>query len=497
MGFEAFQEIWKHSSVNVVLLLRKSPKNLKKFQPFFQEIGLKISQNDKISQYGKLKIVWGDATNYEDILLAVKGVDFVFNCMAIIPPQSDLNPKQAEKVNIKAVDALIQAIKNEPDGAERIKFVNIGSISEYGDRNGSVRKVRVGDPLIINPFDVYGLSKYSAEKLVINSGLKKWAQLRLTFIVIPDLFSLKAPIMFQQPLNCWIECVTARDAGFGLAQCINIDDDSDFWQNIYNMGGGVSCQIDYYTLLKRIFGLMGMRLEKILDTQWFTSRNQHIAICEDTNVLNEYLHFQRDTFDDYVKLVWKKLPFYLKWVARLNTILPPLRWMVEKVTRSQLKAMALSKAGTLHWIQSHNDLRVKAFWKSYQQQQNMSSWEMLQKSPIPATIRLQHGFDEHKQQLDILDLQAAAQFRGWKLLSPEWNGDEFQPLEWQCSFGHHFMATPYTILRAGHGCPECDPPDWNYDVVATSNPFLAQVWYQSHDQEERNIYSKNCYEDIL
>lgn len=493
MGFETFQEIWKNPDVNLVLLLRKSSKNIKKFQPYFQEIGLQIRNEEKISERARLKIIWGDATHFENISLAVKGVDWVFNCMAIIPPKSEQDTRQTEQVNVKAVELLIHAIKQEPDGAKRIKFVNIGSISEYGDRNGQIRKVRVGDPVIINPFDVYGLSKYRAEKLVVESGLQYWVQLRLTFIVIPDLFSLKDPIMFHQPLNCWIECITAKDAGYGLAQCLKIDDQSDFWRRVYNMGGGYSCQIDYHTLLKRMFGMVGMRLEKILEPSWFAIRNQHIAICEDSHILNDYLHYQHDSFDDYVQLVWEKLSWYLKTISKLNTKIAVFRWLSEKITRVQLKKMALSKSGTLHWIYSKNELRVKAFWGSYEKQKKALNWAALNNSTIPSEIRLYHGFDEQKEQLDISDLQQAAQYRGWSLLTKEWDGNMYQQLEWQCSFFHHFTATPYSILRAGHGCPNCDPPDWNYDEISKHNAFIAQVWYQSHDNDEVNVYPKNCY----
>lgn len=496
MGFAAFQEIWKRSDVCLVLLLRKSKKNIKKFALFCREVGIKVAEKDKISQNGKLKIVWGDASNFDDISLAVKGIDWVLNCMAVIPPQADLHPEQAEKVNVKAVEYLIQAIKNEPNGADRIKFINIGSIAQYGDRMGTIHCGRVGDPMVINPFDFYGVTKYRAERLVINSGLKHWVQIRQTFILIPDLFSLKDPIMFHQPLSCFMECVTVRDAGFGLANVLNISDDSDFWRNVYNMGGGEKVRIVYLSFLKTMFGMMGMRLEKILEPKWFALRNFHMMYYEDTERLNRYLHHQRDTLDDYLKWVWERLPFYLKWVAKLNPIVPPLRWIVEKVTRNQLKNMALEKSGTLSWIRHKNDLRVKAFLGSYAEQQAISEWSSVDDELFTKVVRLNHGYDETKEHLDILDLQQAAQFRGWNLLTTEWNGDLFQPVEFQCALGHRFTSTPFSILKAGHGCPECDPPDWNYDEIARTNPFIAQVWHNTHGKDECNFYPKNCYKDI-
>ena len=33
----------------------------------------------------------------------------------------------------------------------------------------------------------------------------------------------------------------------------------------------------------------------------------------------------------------------------------------------------------------------------------------------------------------------------------------YKPLVWKCAFGHTFKATPNTVLRGGHWCPECMP----------------------------------------
>lgn len=496
LGFETFKEFWKRSDIHLVLLLRKSQKNIKKFSFYLQEGGVRIKKEQKITQSNKLKIVWGDASCFEDIELAIKDVDWIFNCMGIIPPHSENNPKKTIEVNFKAIDFLIQAIKKRPNGIEKVKFINIGSIAEYGERSESIRKVRVGDPLIINAFDIYGLTKYKAERVLTESGLKYWVHFRLSFVGIPDLFSMMDPIVFNQPLNSWVECITVNDAGLGLSNCLNINDESDFWRKVYNMGGGANCQISYNALLHSMFGLMGMRVEKILDTNWFTTRNQHVVICEDTEDLNKYLHFQNNTYADYVQLVKNHLPFYLKWVAKLNRNLPPFRWLVEKIARQILKQLALSKTAPLRWIKNHNEQRINAFFGSSENIQKESNWDLYNNSNVSNSIRLNHGYDEKKEKLETIDLQKAAEFRGWKLLE-EWNGDLYKPIQWQCAFEHQFLATPYSVIKAGHGCPQCDPPDWRYDEIAKKNPFIAQVWYKSHNVNENNVYSEESLKDII
>jgi hypothetical protein len=112
-------------------------------------------------------------------------------------------------------------------------------------------------------------------------------------------------------------------------------------------------------------------------------------------------------------------------------------------------------------------------------------------------IRLDHGYDETKEILDLQDLKEAAKFRGGICLSDEWDGDMYTSLNWQCALDHQFTGKPYTILKAGHWCPNCLAPPWNYDEIAKKNPFFAQVWYPNHDKDESNFYPENCYEDIV
>jgi hypothetical protein len=72
----------------------------------------------------------------------------------------------------------------------------------------------------------------------------------------------------------------------------------------------------------------------------------------------------------------------------------------------------------------------------------------------------------------------------------------YATLVWKCSFGHEFTGKPNTILKAGHWCPVCVAPPWNFDAVAKQNPFFAQVWYPNHDEDEDNVYPVDCLQDV-
>ena len=77
------------------------------------------------------------------------------------------------------------------------------------------------------------------------------------------------------------------------------------------------------------------------------------------------------------------------------------------------------------------------------------------------------------------DMKPAAAFRGGEVVS-ECMESVYQPIEWKCAFGHTFRATPNTVLRGGHWCPECLRYEWHYAEIARKNPFYAQVWTPIH-----------------
>ncbi len=87
---------------------------------------------------------------------------------------------------------------------------------------------------------------------------------------------------------------------------------------------------------------------------------------------------------------------------------------------------------------------------------------------------------------------------GGKCLSESMRkGDLTTKLKWRCAFDHDFEASPTLILLAGHWCPECATPPWNYAEEEKRNPFFAQVWYPNHDLNECCFYDESCFKDIV
>lgn len=87
MGWQGLKELLKFpDKYRVVVLARKSDKNVKKLAP--------IS--------GKIDVVWGDLLNYDDVLRGVSGADYVLHLGALVSPKADYYPEKTLHVNVNA-----------------------------------------------------------------------------------------------------------------------------------------------------------------------------------------------------------------------------------------------------------------------------------------------------------------------------------------------------------------------------------------------------------
>lgn len=504
MGLAAFKELWKRRDrYDIVLLVRPSEKNKRLFKPYEKGAGAASITGAGISEAPGLKIVWGDATRYEDVEQVIRGADWVLDAMAFISPEADYYPEKARAVNTGGTANIVRAIESQPGGPEHIRLVYTGTVAQTGDRLGSIHMGRVGDPLKPSIFDSYATSKIAGERIVLESNIKRWASLRMTYIMATtyrEFAAMNDPIMFHQPIDSCHESITDRDAGFGLVNCLDVPDDSDFWRRAYNMGGGPHMRIVMYDLYQNVLRLSGMSgIEACAERRWYALRNFHMQHFEDSYILNDYLHHWGDSLEDFYQVIQKTMPAGLKAVAFLARHIPAFRKMVERVTYKRFKELVEDHCnGTAYWYNQRNDMRITAFYKDYATYEAIPDWDvdMPQMNPLPSWTRLDHGYDESKSQLDLDDLRGAAQYRGGACLSVAWDGDVHKPVEWQCAFDHRFTAKPNTVLKCGHWCPDCAPPPWNYDEEARRNPFFAQVWYPNHDPDEDNVYPEDCVQDI-
>ena len=502
MGFQAFKELWKRrNTYDISILVLPSEQDLGMFRAFEREAGLKSVDGAGVSENNGFKIIWGDSTRYEDVVETIRGADWVLNAMAFISPMADYHPELARAVNFDAIAHIIKAIQAEPDGAERIHYVHTGTVAETGNRPVGIHMGRVGDPLKPSIFDYYAITKIAGERLVLESNLRYWVSLRMTFIMptsYKEMQELNDAISFHMPFDARMENISDRDAGFGIVNCLDVPDDSDFWRRVYNMGGGPGMRTIAYDYMADSYRDNGLNLEACVERNWYALRNFHMQYYEDSHILNDYLHYWRDTLASYKQTLASDTPFGMKLVGFLARRFPAFRASVEKSAYAANEKLAENHRNSpRYWYTNRNDMRISAFFKSYENYETIGTWgvNMPNLDPDAPWERLNHGYDESKANLELKDLQDAAQFRGGKCLSTAWDGDMYTPLDWECASEHTFIARPFTVLKAGHWCPKC-AATWNCDEQAKKNHFFAQVWYADHSPDENNLYPDDCINDI-
>ena len=457
MGQQGLKQLLERGDTfNLVVLVLPTKKDKKTMAAFEKVHGLKI--------------IWGDLTNYEDVLTGVTGSDYVLHVGGMVSPMADYHPELTMKVNVGAIQNIIKAIKAQPD-PNAIKLVYIGSVAQTGDRNAPLHWGRTGDPIYISAFDHYAISKTLAEREVIESGLKYWVSLRQTGILYGNIVRKLDPIMFHQPLNGVFEWVTDVDSGRLLTNVCEAAVPDEFWCRIYNVGGGPAFRTVNIDFLRMSFQALGIKdFTKVVERNWFATRNFHGQWYEDSDILEQYLHFRKGSLNDFIADLKQHVPSKLKLAGYVPAII--MKHLI-------FKPVANKALGTLNWIKNADAARIKAFFGTLKNWRALPKWRQAKsEQPSDTPIRLNHGYDESKSwsALELEDMRQAAEFRGGKCISLEMTkGDLTTKLRWECAFGHPFEASPKLVLMAGHWCPSCLPAPWKYEEEIKHNPFLAQV----------------------
>ena len=488
MGWAAVQEILKKpNEINLKLLARKSAKNQEKLAPLMSK--------------PNVQIVWGDFLDYDAILEGVTGSDYILHVGGMVSPAADWKPYLTQKTNIGAAQNICKAVLAQPN-ADDIKVCYIGTVAETGDRNYPIHWGRCGDPLKVSVYDHYAVSKCIAERVFVESGIKNWVVMRQSGILYPDILKNMDPIMFHVPINGVLEWCTVEDSGRLMCNLVTEDAagnlGADFWNHFYNIGSGKEYRISNYEFEQLLLGTLGLAgPEKLFDPNWFVLKNFHGQFYADGDKLEDFLHFRENLpVKDYFDRLANQVEFYF----RIPRYLP--KSAVAAAAKPFMKKLAKTPDfGTLDWAEKNNQVRLSAYYGTKEDWEKIptkwSDFEIInfdKDNSAAEQFKLDHGYDESKpeSELNIDDMKQAAKFRGGECLSNKMKkGDMAGKLKWKCGHcGAEFEASPALILLGGHWCPECYIPQkaWDYDSIAKTNPFFAQVWYTNHEKDENNKY---------
>lgn len=486
MGFQTFLELYKKKDeFNLVLLMRESEKNRKKFASYI---------NDR-----SVRIIWGNLLNEEDVLDLVSGADYVLHIGGMVSPKADYYPVTTLKTNITAAENIVKAVKAQKNPDE-IKVVYIGTVAETGDRNPPIHWGRCGDPIKISVYDHYAISKVKAEAIFAESGLKHWVSLRQSGILYPDILKNMEPIMYHVPMNGVLEWATVEDSGRLMANICTMDLPETFWRKFYNIGSGEEYRLTNYEFEDLILNTLGLGSpKKLFSPNWFTTQNFHGQWYIDGDDLEAICHFRANIpVKEYFKEMMNHVePFYkLAFLGRPYAPILKHTWM---------KSIANTKTyGTLWWVQQNIEERMSAYYGSLEKYHlipdNWKDFKLVvpsKKKESEEVLILNHGYDETKSfdELTLDDLKRAAAYRGGECLA-EQIVDMYTPVLWKSARGNTFMMSPNLVLKGGHWCHEELPWPWDYDTEAKINPFFAQVWTPLHDSNEMNVYGPEIFDDF-
>lgn len=465
MGWAGFREIYrKKDRFDIRILARPSKANLKKLKPYLDD--------------PDVSIVWGDLLVYEDVLKGVSGSDFVLHVGGMVSPMADYYPEKTLKVNIGSTENVIRAIKAQSN-ADDIGLVYIGSVAQCGDRLTPIHWGRTGDPIYASMYDKYSVSKCEAERLVVDSGLKKWVSLRQSGILYTGILKQLNPVAFHVPLAGVLEWTTIEDSGRVLANVIEDYVPDEFWNRFYNIGSGKEYRMTNYDFMKMMFKAIGLpSIEKVFEPQWFVIRNFHGMWYSDGKVLDDYLHFRGNVpIEDYFRSMKKQLPWYYSLAFMVPA--PVIRMVVRKFAFAE-------GLGTQWWIKNAPE-KVRMYYGSVENYRNIRSWDDVRPPFIEndldkamdkgEVVMFNHGYDEFKSiyELSVNEIEIAAGFRGGKFLGPEDSvGKKGAIFEWECEHGHRFQASLEYVLLGGGWCSVC-PLDKMQVSTTKANKFMYQI----------------------
>ncbi len=327
VGLEVLKELQLQKKwYDVKVLERNKPAVLRKLKPFRKDF----------------QLILGDLCDPAILARATADIDFVIHLAAIIPPLADQDPDLAERVNVGGTRKLIESVEKHSPQAF---FLYTSSVSVYGDRVYNPW-ITVDDPLLPSDGDEYAETKIKAEKSVRKSSLK-WTIFRLSAIMGPQ--TRMDPLFFHMPLDTSLEIASARDTGFALVE--SIYHQAELRGKIFNLSGGGSCRATYREFLTRAFTAKGLG-SLDLPERAFAQRNFHCGNYIDSDQLEEILHFQQDSLEDYYRMLTKKST-YLEKTATL-------------FFQAFIKLFLLTKSEPLRAIRKKNHEQINRFFHDQQ-----------------------------------------------------------------------------------------------------------------------------------
>ncbi len=472
MGEEVMSELIASGIVSKYKVLLHENKKAKKFRKKYASL----------IDNGVVEVIQGTLADENVCKALVTDVDYIVNLASVIPPHSDRNPKSAIECNEKGVNELVKAIENLPT-AKQPKFIHISTVALYGNRNEKHPYARVGDPLLVSPFDVYAATKLRGEFRVLESSINKWVVLRQTAMLHRNMLSdnMSDGLMFHTCFKSPLEWVTAHDSGRLIRKIIEKDSKAEvdgFWKKVFNIGSYKTNCITGYETLDHGFKIIGGNAKQFFSPADNATRNFHGVWFSDGQELEKLFAYEEQTEEDYWNEILDTHKYY-----KAGKILP--KSLINLFTVKRLKG---DKNAPAYWAKHGDEAKIMAFFGGKEKYEALpKNWNGVH-IPVKADYAPDHFENKKRNESEITidDLKEYAKRHGGELLSTDFNtGDMYKKLEWLTQDGEKFTATAFSVIVAGHWySPVYERLEWDFDRLSKKDEVFAFYWYDSHERDE-------------
>ncbi len=477
---------------------------------FIEKIKLLVLPNDKridkiLARHkrmaNKIEVIKGSLADREVCEKLVEGVDYVVGLAAVIPPLSDQAPQKAVECNQVGIDSLVSAIEaikeNQP------KYIHISTVALYGNRNSAHPWARVGDPLLVSPFDIYSATKLRGEFRVLESDIQNFVVLRQSAMLHKNMLNdnMSDGLMFHTCFNAPLEWVTAHDSGVLIANILKRDSqqadlEDKFWKKCFNIGGGIENCVTGYDTLNAGFEIIGGSVKDFFEPNFNATRNFHGVWFYDSKKLDDLFHYQSQSVDYF----WKEFAQNHSYF-KLGKLIEP-----EIIKKLAIERLFKNQNSAKYWYNHNDEAKLFAYfggkdkyeaipeeWENFgllienkDEKGEKIDYNALKTRENAKLIDYYFNIDEEK--ITIKDCQEVAKAHGGKLLSKKINSI-YDKLEWQNCDGEVFEARAYTVLGCGHFYNRIYKENvWDFDRLAKFDKIYASIWYDSHAQNEDKLY---------
>lgn len=240
----------------------------------------------RLKKYRKrINIVYGDVNDTIIIDALIKDHDVVIHLAGVLPPFADFREELCHVVDYEGTKNIINAINNYNP---KCYLLYPSSTTVYGNKESSSTNTKID----IDLNDYYSKTKYETENLIIDN-LKNYTIFRIPAVMCDPK---RENPMYNIPLNSKIELISSYDVGYAFVA--SLDKQKELNKKIFNLSGGEKCQVVYRDYLIKILNTYGLSIRYIL-TFFLVDKNFYGAYYEDSDKLNDILHFRKETLLSY------------------------------------------------------------------------------------------------------------------------------------------------------------------------------------------------------